>query len=229
VIPRPHPVPTVIDFCEPGRCGQSERVSPGRHLQALLAAAARNPQRVGAVAPTSARLAERLAGVVPGTGEPVVVELGPGTGPTTAAVQHRLAGRGRHLAVELDPVLARHVAREHPGAEVVVGDAAALGDLLAERDIPEVDAAVSGLPWSLIRPETQRAILDAVARALRPGAPFTTIAYLHALPMDGARRFRALLDEVFDEVLTTRTVWRNLPPAVSYVCRRPCSRVGHDG
>ena len=47
--------------------------------------------------------------------------------------------------------------------------------------------------------------------------------------MDGARRFRALLDEVFDEVLTTRTVWRNLPPAVSYVCRRPRPRVGHDG
>ncbi len=220
----------MIDFREPARCGQSQRVSSGpRHLQAFLAAAARNPQAVGAVAPTSARLAERLAGIVPGTGEPVVVELGPGTGPTTAAVQHRLAGRGRHLAVELDPVLAQHVAREQPGAEVVVGDATALDDLLAERGIPEVDAVVSGLPWSLIRPDAQRAILDAVARALRPGAPFTTIAYLHALPMGGARRFRALLDEVFDEVLTTRTVWRNLPPAVTYACRRPRSRVERDG
>lgn len=181
------------------------------------------------MAPTSARLAERLAGVVPGTGEPVVVELGPGTGPTTVAVQHRLADRGRHLAVEIDPVLAQHVAREHPGVEVVVGDAATLGDLLAERDIPQVDAVVSGLPWSLIRPDTQRAVLDAVARALRPGAAFTTIAYLHALSMGGARRFRALLDEVFDEVLTTRTVWCNLPPAVTYVCRRPRPRVEHDG
>jgi len=220
----------VIDFREPGRCGQAEEVSPGpRHLQTFLAAAARNPQTVGAVAPTSARLAERLAGVVPAVGEPVVVELGPGTGPITAAVQRRLAGRGRHLAVELDPILAQHVAREHPSVEVVVGDAAVLGDLLAERDIVDVDATVSGLPWSLIRPATQRAILDAVARALRPGAPFTTIAYLHALPMGGARRYRALLDEVFDEVLTTRTVWRNLPPAVTYVCRRPRSRAGHDG
>ena len=181
------------------------------------------------MAPTSARLAERLAGVVPGVGEPVVVELGPGTGPTTAAVQHRLAGRGRHLAVELDPVLAQHVAREHPGAEVVVGDAAALDELLAERGIPEVDAVVSGLPWSLIRPGTQRALLDAVARALRPGAAFTTIAYLHALPMGGARRFRTLLDEVFDEVLTTRTVWRNVPPAVTYVCRRPRPSVRRAG
>jgi hypothetical protein len=36
-----------------------------------------------------------------------------------------------------------------------------------------------------------------------------------------------LLGEVFDEVLTTRTIWWNLPPAVTYACRRP--RVAVDG
>ncbi|MDQ3885480.1 MAG: SAM-dependent methyltransferase, partial [Actinomycetota bacterium] len=130
------------------------------------------------------------------------------------------------LAVELDPVLAQHVAWKYPDVEVVLGDAVALGDLLAERDISQVDAVVSGLPWSLIRPDSQHAILDVVARALCPGAPFTTVAYLHARLMSGARGFRALLDEVFDEVLMTSTVWRNLPPALTYVCRRPRPRHG---
>ena len=64
-------------------------------------------------------------------------------------------------------------------------------------------------------------IVDATARSLRPGGSFTTFAYVHALSMNRARQFRALLGEVFDEVLTTRTVWWNLPPAVTYVCRRP--------
>ena len=225
----PHLVPAVAEFCEPGRCGQAERMPSGfRHIQVFLTAAARNPQTVGAVIPTSAHLAERLAGVVPAFGEPVVVELGPGTGPITAAVQRRLAGRGRHLAVELDPILAQHVAREYPDVEVVLSDAVGLGDLLAERDISEVDAVVSALPWSLIRPDRQHDILDVVAQALCPGAPFTTIAYLHARLMSGARGFRALLDEVFDEVLTTSTVWRNLPPAVTYVCRRSRTRHGRE-
>ncbi|MGH3907289.1 MAG: class I SAM-dependent methyltransferase [Pseudonocardiaceae bacterium] len=192
-----------------------------RHLAPFLAAALRNPATMGAVAPSSSRLAARLAAVVPRGHDPVVVELGPGTGSATTAIEHRLAGRGRHVAVEIDPVLAEHLCTEYPGVEVLVGDAMELERLLAEHHVPGADAVVSALPWSLFGEDAQRAIVEATARSLRPGGSFTTVAYLHALPMTRARRFRALLGEVFDEVLTTRTVWWNLPPAVSYVCRRP--------
>ncbi len=192
-----------------------------RHLVAFLTAALRSPATVGAVAPSSSHLAARLAAVVPRVGEPVVVELGPGTGSATTAIEHRLAGRGRHVAVEIDPALAKYLRAEYPNVEVLVGDAAELARLLAEHQVPAVDAVVSGLPWSLIDADAQRAIVDATARSLRPGGSFTTFAYVHALPMTRARQFRALLGEVFDEVLTTRTVWWNLPPAVTYVCRRP--------
>jgi phosphatidylethanolamine/phosphatidyl-N-methylethanolamine N-methyltransferase len=192
-----------------------------RHLVAFLAAVLRSPATVGAVAPSSPHLAARLAAVVPRVGEPVVVELGPGTGSVTTAIEYRLAGRGRHLAVEIDPVLANYLRAEHPGVEVLVGDAAELEQLFAQYQVCAVDALVSGLPWSLIDADAAREILDATARSLRPHGCFTTFAYLHALPMTRARQFRALLGEIFDEVLTTRTVWWNLPPAVTYVCRRP--------
>lgn len=192
-----------------------------RHLAPFLAAALRSPATMGAVAPSSSHLAARLAAVVPPVGEPVVVELGPGTGSVTTAIEHRLAGRGRHVAVEIDLVLAERLRAEHPDVEVLVGDAAELERLLAEHQVPAMDAVVSGLPWSLIDADAQRAIVEATARTLRPGGSFTTIACVHALPMARARRFRALLGEVFDEVLTTRTVWWNLPPAVTYVCRGP--------
>lgn len=195
-----------------------------RHLAPFLAAALRSPATVGAVAPSSSRLSARLATVVPRVGDPVVVELGPGTGSATAAIEHRLAGRGRHVAVEIDPVLAEHLRTEYPGVDVLVGDAAELELLLAAHHLTGADVVVSGLPWSLIGPDAQCAIVAAIARSLRPGGAFTTLAYLHALPLHRARRFRALLGEVFDEVLTTRTVWWNLPPAVSYVCRRPGRR-----
>ncbi|MDQ4011692.1 MAG: methyltransferase domain-containing protein, partial [Actinomycetota bacterium] len=149
------------------------------------------------------------------------VELGPGTGSTTTAIEHRLAGRGRHVAVEIDPVLAERLRAEFPEVEVLVGDAAELERLLADHDVSAADAVLCGLPWSLIRAGAQRAIVEATARTLRPGGSFATLAYVHALPLSPARRFRALLGEVFDEVLSTRTVWWNLPPAVTYVCRRP--------
>jgi len=187
-----------------------------RHLAHLLAAALRNPTTVGVVVPSSSHLATRLAAVVPRVGEPVVVELGPGAGSVTAAIEHRLAGRGRHVAVEIDMVLAKHLRAKHPRVEVLVGDAAKLEQLVAECQVPEADTVVSGLPWSSIDAGAQRAIIDATARSLRPGGSFTTFAYVHALSTYRARQFRALLGEVFDEVLTTRTVWWNLPPAVTY-------------
>jgi phosphatidylethanolamine/phosphatidyl-N-methylethanolamine N-methyltransferase len=192
-----------------------------RHVVAFFAAVLRSPATVGAVAPSSPHLAARLAAVVPRAGDPVVVELGPGTGSVTTAIEYRLGGRGRHVAVEIDPLLASYLRAEHPSVGVLVGDAVDLEWLFAEHQVPAVDAVVSGLPWSLIEPAAQRAIVEATARSLAPGGSFTTFAYLHALSMTRARQFRALLGEVFDEVLTTRTVWWNLPPAVTYVCRRP--------
>ncbi|MGH3687854.1 MAG: class I SAM-dependent methyltransferase [Pseudonocardiaceae bacterium] len=200
-----------------------------RHVVTFLAAVLRRPATVGAMAPSSPQLAARLVAVVPRAGEPVVVELGPGTGSVTTAIEYRLGGRGRQVAVEIDPRLANYLRAEHAGVEVLVGDAAKLEWLLTEHQVPAVDAVISGLPWSLIAADAQRAIIDATARSLGPGGCFTTVAYVHALSMPQARQFRTLLGEVFDEVLTTRTVWWNLPPAVTYVCRKPRARRTADG
>jgi hypothetical protein len=50
---------------------------------------------------------------------------------------------------------------------------------------------------------------------------FTTFAYLNTVIQPNSRRFLALLRETFDEVLPTRAIWGNYPPALTYVCRRP--------
>ena len=187
----------------------------------FLGAWVRNPARVGAIWPSSRRLSEKLARVAPGHGSPVVVELGPGTGVVTAEVARRLSPEGRHVAVELDPGMARYLQRRHPDVEVVNGDARKLGGLLAERGIDHVDAVISGLPWSLFDRGTQREILGQVVDVVGETGAFSTFAYSHTLPMPSARRFKATLHEVFDEVVMTRTVWRNLPPAFCFHCRRP--------
>ena len=74
---------------------------------------------------------------------------------------------------------------------------------------------------ALLGVAVQERIVDQVVDALAPHGVFTTFAYVHALAMAPARRFRALLRTRFDEVLPTRCVWRNAPPAITYVCRRP--------
>jgi hypothetical protein len=44
------------------------------------------------------------------------------------------------------------------------------------------------------------------------------------MTLAAARRFAASLRDTFDEVVVSATVWRNLPPAFVYVCRRPRRR-----
>jgi phosphatidylethanolamine/phosphatidyl-N-methylethanolamine N-methyltransferase len=188
---------------------------------AFLAAFLRRPSTMGAVAPSSARLAAVLASVVPTTGTPVVVELGPGTGAVSAVIDERLPPGSRHLAVELDADMVAHLQRTRPSLEVVYGDARRLGKLLAELDVDHVDAVVCGLPWALFDDATQADILAEISRVIGATGAFTTFAYLPGMALRAARRFRRTLRGSFEEVLVSATVWRNLPPAFVYVCRRP--------
>ncbi|AQZ64088.1 Ribosomal RNA adenine dimethylase [[Actinomadura] parvosata subsp. kistnae] len=181
----------------------------------------RNPATIGALAPSSRRLAAAVCAPVPEKGEPVVVELGPGTGPFTAEIQQRLGGRGHHLAVELNEPMARLLAERFPKVDVANEDATRLGRLLAERGLGMADVVVSGLPWAAFPDQLQRELLGAVTGAMSPGAAFTTFSYIHAIPLSSARRFRALLAERFEEVVPGRTVWRNTPPAFVFHARRP--------
>lgn len=183
---------------------------------------ARDPLHTAAIAPSSAALAAAMAVPVPVTGAPVVVELGPGTGSFTAAIQARLGGRGRHLAVELHPGWAELLTRRHPSVDVVLGDVRSLGSILASHGVTRVDAVISGLPWVAYSPEPGGRPLHAViADALAPTGVFTQFAYCWTRWAPPARRQLADLRAHFSEVVISRTVWRNAPPAVVYTARQP--------
>ncbi|MET0475211.1 MAG: methyltransferase domain-containing protein [Mycobacterium sp.] len=187
-------------------------------LRGALAA----PVRTGAVLPSSRWLARAATGVLAEFTEPDVVELGPGAGSGTRIIQRRLAGAGRHVAVELNPAFAHRLAGRYPDVDVVCDTAAALPEILEARQMTTVDAVISGLPFTVMPTEVQDEIIDGVARTLHPErGVFTTFTYLGAFSTQKARRFRALLLERFDELVVSRPVLRNIPPAYVLTARRP--------
>jgi phospholipid N-methyltransferase len=125
----------------------------------------------------------------------------------------------------VDPELASALRRRHPRVDVVVADAVRLPELLALRGLPCADVVVSGLPWAAFGLRQTGATLTNVAAVMAPHAAFSTFAYVHALWMPPARRLRAGLVAVFEEVVASRTVWPNLPPALVYHARRPRQRL----
>ncbi|MGH3872080.1 MAG: class I SAM-dependent methyltransferase [Pseudonocardiaceae bacterium] len=184
----------------------------------------RSPREVGAIAPSSFVLGDRLAAVVPRRDDAVIVELGAGTGVVTARIERRRSPASTFLAFERNPQLAREVARQAPRAHVIADDVRSLRLHLAERGLTTVDAIVCGLPWANFSEPEQSELLDVITNALGAGGVFTTFAYVHALVLPQARQFRDALTARFDEVLPTRAVLRNLPPAITYVCRTPLRR-----
>ncbi len=191
----------------------------------FLAAAIRSPRDVGTLLPSGPELARRLAAVVPRVGPPgrpaVVVEVGAGAGAVTGAIAEQAAQDAMVIAIEKDAGLAEGLRSRQLGVQVVTADAATLPAILAAHGVDRADVIVSVLPWTLFGPQQQREFLTIFAAALQADGVFTAAAYSLGYWTSAARRFRCELERTFGEVLPTRTIWRHLPPAMTYVCRRP--------
>jgi phosphatidylethanolamine/phosphatidyl-N-methylethanolamine N-methyltransferase len=191
----------------------------GEHLR-FLWTFLRSPVATGAVAPSSPGLARRMveeAGIE--TAE-TVVELGPGTGPFTRAILDRIGPRTFFLAMELNPEFAAGLSQRFPGLTVVNDSAERLPDHLKAHGRAAADTILCGLPWAGFSRDHQERLMGAVVDSLRPGGRFATFAYIHACWLPPGRRLRRLLRSRFSHVERSRIVWRNLPPAFVYRCRK---------
>ena len=137
----------------------------------------RNPAQVGSVIPSSRRLEQRLVRVARIAEARTVVELGPGTGGTTAAFLRAMAPASQLLAIELDHDFYRHLRTSisDPRFVLELGSAEHLAGYLGDRRMAAPDAIVSGIPFSTMPPEVSDRIAATIARVLRPGGCF--VAY----------------------------------------------------
>ena len=195
---------------------------------------ARDPVQLGAVAPSGPELARLMVEAAELRPEHVVVELGAGTGPMTAEIlrQRRAldpAGQGGSLVVlEPNASLAALLRERFPGVAIEERYAQELRAILAGMGHERADRVVSSLPWAIWSEELQAEVFAAILDVLAPDGRMVTFAYVHALALPAAKRLRRALEARFREVRTTRTAWRNLPPALVYVCSQPI-RPASDG
>ncbi len=179
-----------------------------------------NPGEVGAVAPSSARLAAAMVEWIDWPGVRTVVEYGPGTGRFTGQILSRMSPQAKLVAIEINPRFVAALAERFPAVAVYQESVAEVKAVCRREGIGEVDAIVSGLPWASFSADDQDACLRGMMTVLRPGGQFVTFAYLQGLLLPAGRRFRAKLRQCFSRIEISKTVWRNLPPAIVYRCRR---------
>jgi phosphatidylethanolamine/phosphatidyl-N-methylethanolamine N-methyltransferase len=174
----------------------------------------KSPRTVGAIAPSSRRLARAmLEGLTMRPGVRVV-ELGPGTGAITGEIARRLPVDGLCLAIDIDPVFSARVGARWPQIDSVCDRAERLVEIARSRGLLPVDHIVSGLPFASLPASSARAIVEAIFTALRPGGTFTTFQYAHAFGFPSALAVRRALRLGMGSRPTRRLVIRNLPPAL---------------
>lgn len=175
-----------------------------------------SPLKLGAVTPSSPFLARRMAEAVDPSLPGPVIELGPGTGPVTAALIERGVAPERLVLIEFNSEFCALLRARFPRVTIIEGDAYAMDETLAGRlsgDLAAPAAAiVSSLPLTT-RPVKAR--LDMMARArrlMRPDAPFIQFTYSVSspLPVKAAG------------LLATKSDWvlRNIPPAQVWTYRQ---------
>lgn len=180
----------------------------------------RSPRAVGAIAPSSRRLACRMVEGLELTAAARIAELGPGTGSFTAEIAARLPPDGRCLAVDRDEAFVARLRARWPRVECVAGRAERLVALAEARGLSPFDHVVSGLPFASLPAATTCLILDAIHDTLGPGGTFTTFQYVHAFPLPPAAAFRRAMTARMGTGPARSLVVGNLPPAFVLRWRR---------
>jgi phosphatidylethanolamine/phosphatidyl-N-methylethanolamine N-methyltransferase len=189
--------------------GQRRGLSDGARFLKSWAA---RPLQIGAVQPSGKALARTMAGYVDAAAKGPVIEIGPGTGPVTAALLRHGIAPQRLVLVEYSPEFCDLLRHRYPGVRVLQGDAYAISMTLASLHLEPAVAVVSSLPL-LTRPVSQRLeLLRQCFNMMRSEGPFIQFTYGAVAP----------IPEKGDDYVATpsRRIWLNVPPARVWVYRR---------
>ena len=186
----------------------------------FLASFLRHPIATGAIAPSSGHLAREMVGWIDWDKVATCAELGPGTGSFTGSILGTMNNGTDFFAVEKNAAFAAAMSDRFPEVDTYCRSAVDIPELCDKRGVREIDCILCGLPWASFPAGLQRLLLDAIISRLRENGYFCTFAYLQGTILPGGVRFQRLLHESFSSVTRGRTVWRNLPPAFVYQCRR---------
>lgn len=180
----------------------------------------REPRTIGAIAPSSSLLAKRIVEPVDFSQARVIVEYGPGTGVFTRQILSQMNKDTVFFGLELNEHMNRLASSSIPEVTIYQDSASEVCKYLKQYGVSHADAIISGLPWAVFPENLQDEILSETVTGLSEGGFFATFAYLHGLILPSGTRFRSKLKQHFSSVEISPVVWKNLPPAIVYWCRK---------
>lgn len=176
----------------------------------------KNIRTVGAVAPSSRFLAEKMVAPIDFSTAKVIVQFGPGTGSFTEEILRRRRDVTSIVLIEYNTAFyetLRQKYEQQKNVHIYNGTAEDVDGILRQFGLPsQVDYIVSGLPFASLPQKQSEAILRRAQSVLKADGLFITFQYTLLK--------RVFLSSYFGYITTTRE-WRNIPPAYVLSCRAP--------
>jgi phosphatidylethanolamine/phosphatidyl-N-methylethanolamine N-methyltransferase len=172
----------------------------------------RSPGKLGTFAPISLKLAYCAAAQIDTSSNPLVVEIGAGTGRLSRALLAKGVNPSRLAMVELDAKLSDFLKSSmsesyqgHVSANIINGDARDLKNLIPSDWVGKVDYVVSAVPLMYMSEELREQIIQSALDVLHP--LHGNILHVTYSPISPLRFMES-------ELLAKRVVslWGNMPP-----------------
>jgi phosphatidylethanolamine/phosphatidyl-N-methylethanolamine N-methyltransferase len=172
-----------------------------RFIRGMMA----QPKTVGAIMPTSARMAARMASIIDtGSGLPVL-ELGPGTGVITKAILATGVKPENLVSIEYSTQFYEHLVDKYPGVNFINGDAFDIAETLKPFAGQKFDCVISGIPLLNFPMHRRVSLIESLLDLMPAGRPVVQFSYGPKSPV--AKRPDLYKTEHFDFIV------RNIPPA----------------
>lgn len=173
----------------------------------------KNPRGIGAVAPSSKVLAEKMMEPINFRTAECIVEYGPGTGSFTKELIRRKREETVLILIEQNASFCRELKSKYGKREnvyIIEGSAENARKYLAACKCPAADYIVSGLPFTSLKKELTRKIFINTRRVLGQNGIFITFQY--------SMLKRKMFEQYFKIVGCKKEI-RNFPPAYVLVMK----------
>lgn len=174
----------------------------------------KHPRKVGAVAPSSRFLANKMLDKIDFNNASCIVEYGPGTGAFTQRLLDRVGDETLVILLEINTTFYNKLKDTygHKQNVIILNEGAEnIAKILKGYNIQKVDYILSGLPFASLPKDVSDGILTKTYEVLEHGGQFITFQYSLVK--------RKLFDRFFDKISTEKT-YLNIPPAYVLRCHK---------
>lgn len=173
----------------------------------------RSPRTVGAVAPSSEKLAIKMVEDIDFENSKCIVEYGPGTGVFTDKLIERKKKDTLLILLEYNEAFCKQLEHRYNEKDniIVINDSAENIDMYLEKHkVKNVDYVVSGLPFASLPKGISSEILNKTKSILKTNGEFITFQYTLLK--------KEFIANYFEDIQLERVVL-NVPPAYVLKCK----------